>query len=655
MEDELEQFNNTLIKLYTDNLNYLKSNHKKIFEKVNNLSEKINNGTYEEKYTLEYKDEGYFDILNIHKNEYIYGFNSYEEADKRKSYIDFTQKHSLNLLRHDSNNNNFALMAALGTALPLVHFLNQKIDFTDITFSKIFKFIFIGVGVGVHIHEIYKKINSMNTLIIEPNLEIFRLSLFIIDYSIFEKDNKKLFLSVEDSLSERNFVLNEFSSHHSYMNYNIKHHLFSIEYEYLLNEIIEYYSHHFAAAFSYNTVLEVLSRTISYMNKEYLFLKESCVKESKPLENKKVLIIGAAPSIDKQMDWIKENQSKFTIICVDKMIQKLEKHSIIPDIVVSIDPSEIIASFFETKDKNFLKNSSIIFLSQQHENVIKKVENLNFYFSQVLFLSKELNYSFSLPNVGTFGFAIAVFLGSEEIYIAGSDSAFDEESGKVFANDTLDSYHESFLGEENTKQDMISFEDIIEVKGNFTPKVKTTRKLITYRNDYQHFMETHKDKSFKAYNLSEGAYIEGIEPLKIENIELSKFKDKENNINSLIENVSSVVKDLDFKNDIIILNSIIRRTEKFKKVKITSRDDFLEKKLDIMIWILEQKKKMDYPIFGNVFLQFTDLIDTYINFTINLKQNDLHNKDTLNQIKNYWANTLISLIKNLKKATKKEI
>mgnify|MGYP006287131031 CR=1 FL=1 len=334
MEEEIEEFNNTLLNLYINNLNYLKDNHKNIFEKVNELSEKINNGEYQENYSLEYKSEGYFDILNIETNEYIYGFNSYEEADKRKEYVNLTQKHSLNLLRHDSVNNNFALMKSLGTALPLVNFLNQKIDFENIKFSKIFKFIFIGVGTGVHIHEIYKKINSMNTLIIEPNLEIFRLSLFTIDYSIFEKDNKKLFLSIADDNIERNNVLNSFTSYHSYMNYNIKHHLFSIEYEDLLDEVIEYYSHNFAAAFSYNTVLQVLSRTIKYMNKEYNFLKESYVKEKKPLLNKRVLIVGAAPSVDKQMDWIEKNQSKFIIVCVDKMVQKLEKHSIVADLVV---------------------------------------------------------------------------------------------------------------------------------------------------------------------------------------------------------------------------------------------------------------------------------------------------------------------------------
>lgn len=657
MEQEIQDFNNTLLNLYLNNLEFLKKEHPNVFEKVNNLSEKINNDEYQEKYSLEYKQEGYFDILNLDTNEFIYGFNSYEEADKRSQKTDFTKKHSLDLLRIDSNKK-LALMSSLGTALPLVNFLNNKIDFENITFSKIFKFVFIGVGVGVHLHEVYKKMDSMNTLIIEPNLEIFRLSLFTIDYSIFTQGNKQLFLSIDDSQLDRERVINSFTQYHSYMNYNIKHHLFWIDYEYLLNELIDYYSHNFSAAFSYNTVLTVFARTINFMHQEFKFLKHSLVKDKNPLENKKVLIIGAGPSLDKQIDWIYKNQKKFVIVCVDNMTIKLEKHSIVPDIVVSIDPADVVQKFFNTKDKDFLKNSSIILLSQQHKEVIEKIKHLNFYFSQVLPISEEINYSFSLPNVGTFGFALSIFLGSKELYLVGNDSALDPNSGKAYAISETGHNQDALLkGEESKNKETVSSNDIIEVKGNFGGVAKSTRKLITFRNDYESFIHAYKDEeSFEAYNLSDtGAYIEGIKPLRITDIDTSNFEDKKGDLNTQIKEVSIIVKDLNFTNDIKILNSLIHRVEKFKKVKISSKNDFLEKKLDIMIWILEQKKKMDYSIFGNIFLKFTDLIDIYINFALNTKQNELQGKEFLMEVKNYWANALVALLKDLKKATREDI
>jgi len=475
MEQEIEDFNNTLLTLYFNNLDYLKEEHPKIFEKVNSLSTEINNGEYKEKYSLEYKKEGYFDILDVEKDEFVYDFDSYLEADKRKEMVDFSQKYSLNLLRVDNTNENFALMSSLGTALPLVNFLNQKIDFKNITFSKIFKFVFIGVGVGVHIHEIYKKIDSMNTLIIEPNIEIFRLSLFTIDYSSFSKGNKKLFLSVGETVLEREDTINQFTAFHSYMNYNIKHHLFWKEYEYILDQLIDYYSRNFSASFPYNTILTVFGRTIDFMKKGNKYLKHSKVEENKPLKDKKVLLIGAGPSLDKQIDWIKKNQDKFIIVCVDNMVKKFEHHCIVPDIVVSIDPSKVVATFYKTENKDFLENTSLVFLSQQDKAVIEEVKDFKYYFTQPYPISDELQLSFSVPNVGTYGFAVSLLLGSKELYLIGSDCAIADD-GTIYAshadNDT--SGHE---GVERTSKENVSQIDLIDLKGNHGGIVKSTRQI----------------------------------------------------------------------------------------------------------------------------------------------------------------------------------
>lgn len=193
MQNQLEQLNFTLSNLYFKNLNYLKKNHPKVFEKVDKLSKAIENNTYQETYSLEYKEEGYFDILNLKTNKFLYNVNSYIEADLRKERMDFSQNSSLNLLRINPFENNFALMEGLGEIRPFVEYLNRKIDFKNINFSKIFKIIYIGTGLGLHIYEIHKKIDAHSTLIMEDNLEIFRLSLFTTDYSIFSLKNRNLF------------------------------------------------------------------------------------------------------------------------------------------------------------------------------------------------------------------------------------------------------------------------------------------------------------------------------------------------------------------------------------------------------------------------------------------------------------------------------
>lgn len=655
----MENLNNTLIEIYLNNLNFFKTNHPKVFEKIQELSQQLDQGLREDKYSLEYKSEGgYFDIYDINKKDFIYGFNSYEEADLRKEKVDFTTHHSLNLLRINPNNNKFTINAGLRNSKELINFLNKEINFEKIKFRKIFKFIFIGVGIGVHINEIYKKIDSMNTLIIEPNLEIFRLSMFIIDYSIFEKGNKKLFLSVGENEQERNYSYEMFSNYHAYMNFNIKHHLFWIDYKYILDEIIDYYGQNYAGAFPHQSILNVFDRTLNFFKNKNKFFQKDLVLNNKPLKDKKVLLISAGPSLDDKIEWIKQNQKKFIIVCVDVILRKLEKNDIVPDIVISIDPSHLCAKYLTTENKDFLKSSAIVLLSQQHKETIEVVKDLNCYFSQVLYISKKLGYGFSLPNVGTFSFAFTIFLGATELFTIGNDAAFNQETGSRYASDSSHKQKENILLEKNLneKNNLISQEDIIEIKGNLREKINSNRNLLSFKYDYESYLFTIRHREdLKLYNLSDGAFINGLTPLDIKDIDLEKVENKRFNVKDIFDSITiDDIDDIDFEEDIKIIHGIIQRLRKCKKLKLKTTDDFLRNKLDVTIWILEQNKKMGIEFFGNLFLKYINLIDIYINFTMNLKQNNLLTKKNLEKIMEFWCDNSIELFQEIKNILEKD-
>lgn len=659
MELQQNELNSSLLNIYINNLNFFEKSHPKIFEKIEKFSKQLEDGEIEEKYSLEFKsDGGYFDIYDIEKKEFIYGFNSYEEADLRKEKVDFTTHHSLNLLRINPTTNKLTINAGLQNSKELINFLNKKIDFSKIEFRKIFKFVFIGVGCGVHIHEIYKKIDSMNTLIIEPNLEIFRLSMFLIDYSIFEEGNKKLFLSVDENKIERIFTFDMFSNYHAYMNYNIKHHLFWMNYKYLLDELIDYYGQNYAGAFPHQSVLKVFDRTLEFFKNKYRFFQKDLVLENKPLKDKKVLLISAGPSLDSKIEWIKENQDKFVVVCVDVILRKLEKNGIVPDIVFSIDPSHLCAKYLTCEDKGFLKNSVIVLLSQQHEKVLETIKDLNFYFTSPLYISRKLGYAFSLANVGTFSFAFSLFLGANELYTIGNDAAFNQETGNRYASDSSHTQSEKLDIKKNSdeKVNLISQEDILEIKGNLRETIKTTRNLVSFKYDYEAYLHTRRNRDdLKLYNLSDGAYIEGLKPLEIENIDIDSLKTKELNFKEIFDSMSiDDVDDIEFDEDIKIINGIIQRLKKYKKLKLKNSDEFLKNKLDVTIWILEQNKKMEIDFFGNLFLKYINLIDIYINFTMNLKQKDLLVRENLEKIMNFWCDNSIELFRQIRDILEKD-
>lgn len=649
---EINGLNRTLLSVYINNLKYLENNHPKVFQKIDNFSKKLEKGEIKENYFLDcIKENGYFDIYDIHKEEFLYGFNTFEEAELRASNIDYSLNHSINLLRTDPRNNKFTLNQGLVNSKKMIDFLNKKIDFENINFSKIFKFIFIGVGCGVHIHEIYKKVNSMTTLIIEPNLEIFRLSLFLVDYSIFEKENKKLFLSVDETTFERDITYHRFNEYHSYMNYNVKHHLFSIEYEYILNEIIDFYGHNYIGSFSHIAVLEVFDRTLGFFKNKYRFFQKDLVFKSKPLKDKKVLLISAGPSLDKELNWIRENQNKFIIICVDVILRKLEKNQIIPDIVFSIDPSYLCAKYLTCENKEFLKNSAIVFLSQQHEETLNATKGLNIYFSQVLFLSHKLGYSFSLSNVGIFSFAFSLFLGGNELYTIGNDAAFNQETGSRYAEDSSYKQKEILIFEENNDKNIkqISQEDIVEVRGNLREIIKSNRNLLNFKYDYETYLHGVDKSNIKLYNLSDGAYIDGLTPISSLDVDLKDVDNKVFNAKEIFDSITiDDIDDIDFEEDIKIINNIVQKLKKTKKLKIKEKNDFLQNKLDITIWILEQSKKTKLELFGNLFLKYINMIDIYVNFALNLKQKDLHTKDNLEKIMTYWCDNSIEFFKEIK-------
>ena len=279
---------------------------------------------------------------------------------------------------------------------------------------------------------------------------------------------------------------------------------------------------------------------------------------------------------------------------------------------------------------------------------------LNYYVSQFATINSEIGCLGSVPNVGTFSFHVMAHLGGKRLFTIGNDAAFNQETGARYSNDSAFTQTES-IETKNESENLISKEDILEVKGNLREIVKTNRDLLSFRNNYDAIIDNMKPYlKYDAYNLSDGVYIDGLEPMtKEEFIEsTSKYDSLEMDFKLKFDEISKVLESACYQDDIKILTSIIQKTKKFQKIKISSRDDFLAKKLDLMIWILEKSKKLTIDVFGNIFLEYTRLVDSYINFIINLRQKDLYTNENLSSLKDYWAKGVLSVFKDMKQAIK---
>ncbi len=150
-----ESIENRVAACYTNNLHYLQNNCPELYKKLSLLDFAIDEEMYEERYALEYMNDDYFDVKEITSGDYLYGENSVVYA--------------------------------------------QSVIPEDVDIAQMQKAIFFGCGLGTHIDFIDAQAeNAKVYLIVEDNLELFRISLFVTDYAQIAKRVKIVFAVMED-------------------------------------------------------------------------------------------------------------------------------------------------------------------------------------------------------------------------------------------------------------------------------------------------------------------------------------------------------------------------------------------------------------------------------------------------------------------------
>jgi len=172
-EQAQEQLQNSLVTTFLANLTFLSEYDNKLYHKVDQLSQMINEGSYLEKYRLEFlEDKGDFDIYDIKNEKYLYDKSPKNWNDRivQKFQLD-TQSSILSLesslysgkfVDIDSNekysleNNKKANALTINDISEYVEILGSISDKKRI--KKISKVAFLGTLLGRHISRIAKKI-----------------------------------------------------------------------------------------------------------------------------------------------------------------------------------------------------------------------------------------------------------------------------------------------------------------------------------------------------------------------------------------------------------------------------------------------------------------------------------------------------------------
>lgn len=147
----IENIEIKIVNNFEKNMKYFEQYHPQVYSILASLDSAIEQNLYQSKYDLIFNNN-YFDVKELRTGKYIYSDNS--------------NKHAFDI------SENF----------------KDKID----------NFVFFGVGLGIHLERIIKNTQSKRYLIIEDDLELFKLSTFVTPYFKFAETLELSFSVFED-------------------------------------------------------------------------------------------------------------------------------------------------------------------------------------------------------------------------------------------------------------------------------------------------------------------------------------------------------------------------------------------------------------------------------------------------------------------------
>jgi hypothetical protein len=678
-EKAQEQLQEALVNTYFSNLKFLRAVDNELFERIDGLSVLIDTEQYTPRYELEFlKQEGEFDILDVQNNSYIYHKNPKKINQRMALNTTKNIKSSFGVVSRKVYTNDIKISAeeiknfknmsepyeAIGKIIYDVGLFKQilKDEMTENKeFNSIDKFVFIGTLLGRHISSIVENIQAKHYFVHEPNLEIFRLSLFVLDYTILLKYDANITFSVMDDnpvLEQKfyNYLLENAWSNHLIKFCNTSHNT-QHSYDVILNAVSTYNP----ALFNYNQMLYIVLRKLCNKINNYNFLTFPLKKPLNIFKSKPVLYVGAGPSLGDNIQWLQENHNRFFIVTIGSAFKRLLNNHIHIDAIITVDTSynELNKLQFDIESTKKLQDVLIFASSLTDERILERFNQERLYLFNAMTTLHENDVPIQGFSVGEAGYRILIELGVEELYLLGTDLAIHQQKGFTHDEESssgVSKQHDLSKRESILKKGFFSErDDLVEVKGNLHNKVLTTRVFNSSLKYYNEVSQQFKAVHQKVYNLCEhGVFIEGTTPTRIESIDITKFE----NFNSLdfiknfgfdlAHNSSKGLND----SEIILLKEQLNYIAHMKEYlntqeKFDSYEEFKSffiKFYKQFLVLSKDSPKKDYFLIYILF-NFYGIINSYIEYAFNTRKLKKE-KQKVNKVSQVWVKEIRILIED---------
>ncbi len=401
-------------------------------------------------------------------------------------------------------------------------------------------YIFVfGIGLGYHIEDLLLNTPARNLVLIEPIQEFLQHSLSTIDwaelYRLAKKHGKKLHIITADNpatitrrieqrliLEGTDFLDGSYFFFH-YYSWALK----EAYSEFILKIRWRYYSTGF-----FEDEKKMMTNACANMRRNDFFICEDkpFVRQSTP-----VFIVGSGPSLDNDIDYIRQWRDKVILISSGTALGVLLKHGLRPDIHTEMENGPQIYPILAPLREKYGFEGIRLGASLTIDPAISDLFETRWFFLRPALSPSRLLATVHKalldadPTVANASFSITAITGFVEVYLFGVDCGYREGTGEQHHS------KHSIYFTENTPietQRLIQRYDRI-LPGNFGGTIHTewildmTNRMISEVKRRQ--------RSMALYNCSDGARIEGAKPKAAEAIDLSHLPDRHERVLEQIE------------------------------------------------------------------------------------------------------------------------
>lgn len=313
-----------------------------------------------------------------------------------------------------------------------------------------------------------------------------------------------------------------------------------------------------------NSVEDILLGMDNFLdNWSHVFRSMDYIHFKDMYKDKPAIIVGAGPSLDKNIQHLKKAKGKAIILCADAALNSLLNAGIVPDLVASIERLELTSKFY---DREHIPNE-MVFVGPNvvKEFVLNKFERIIFTGRAGDALIRDFGSYIGLNNLEIGGnvsnilIAFAEHLGCSPITFVGLDLAYT--GGKTHTTGVSEA-----LGEENmvgyTKKDAIVY-----VKGQ-NGEMLETLEFFMHAKNWIEINVAQKSQHLFINATEGGAIIEGVQNQKLIDVvdkycmeDLSPFNNIYDNIkeSTILDKVGTTQKALNYIKEV---DKYLRRTSK---------------------------------------------------------------------------------------------